>query len=92
VMGRRMPGIGSRVKANSKRRIQREEDLAKKLANRVESFAGEDDRAYVSATLLQPFVSYIIKTKTTFGLSQSQRTIGEAPSGRCRSTSQCSNC
>jgi hypothetical protein len=39
------------------------------LANHVESFAGEDDRAYVSGTLLQPFVSYITKTKTTFGLN-----------------------
>ncbi len=39
------------------------------LANHIESFAGEDDRAYVSTTLLQPFVSYITKTRTTFGLN-----------------------
>jgi len=39
------------------------------LTNHIESFAGEDDRAYVSTTLLQPFVSYITKTKTTFGLN-----------------------
>jgi len=39
------------------------------LANHVESFAGDSDRAYVSGTLLQPFVSYITKTKTTFGLN-----------------------
>jgi len=39
------------------------------LANHVESFAGEDNRAYVSATLLQPFVSYITKTKTTIGVN-----------------------
>jgi hypothetical protein len=30
---------------------------------------GDGGRAYVSATLLQPFVSYITKTKTTFGLN-----------------------
>jgi len=39
------------------------------LANHVESFAGDSKRAYVSGTLLQPFVSYITKTKTTFGLN-----------------------
>ena len=39
------------------------------LANHIESFAGENNRAYVSGTLLQPFVSYITKTKTTFGLN-----------------------
>ena len=39
------------------------------LANHVWSVAGESDRADVSATFLQPFVSYITKTKTTFGVS-----------------------
>lgn len=39
------------------------------LANHIESFAGDDDREDVSATLLNPFVSYITKTKTTFGLN-----------------------
>jgi len=39
------------------------------LANHIESFAGKNNRAYVSGTLLQPFVSYITKTKTTFGLN-----------------------
>jgi hypothetical protein len=39
------------------------------LANHIESFAGERGRPYVSASLLQPFVSYITKTKTTFGLN-----------------------
>jgi hypothetical protein len=39
------------------------------LVSHVESFAGEDHREYVSSTLLQPFVNYITKTKTTFGLS-----------------------
>lgn len=39
------------------------------LANHVESFAGEDDRADISATFVQPFVSYITKTKTTIGLN-----------------------
>lgn len=39
------------------------------LLNHVESFAGEDDRGDISSTFLQPFVSYITKTKTTFGLN-----------------------
>jgi len=39
------------------------------LFNHIESFAGDDDRADVSATFIQPFVSYITKTKTTIGLS-----------------------
>lgn len=39
------------------------------LANHIESFAGDDDRADVSATFLQPFLSYITKTKTTIGLN-----------------------
>ncbi|MFH0729062.1 MAG: transporter [Pseudomonadota bacterium] len=39
------------------------------LANHIESFAGDDDRATLSATFLQPFVSYITKTKTTFGVN-----------------------
>ena len=39
------------------------------LANHIESFAGDADRSYVSGTLLQPFVSYITNTKTTFGLN-----------------------
>jgi hypothetical protein len=39
------------------------------LANHIESFAGDDDRPDVSATFLQPFVSYVTKTKTTLGLN-----------------------
>jgi hypothetical protein len=39
------------------------------LANHVESFAGDDERADISMTFMQPFVSYITKTKTTFGLN-----------------------
>lgn len=39
------------------------------LANHIWSVAGEDDRADVNATFLQPFLSYITKTKTTMGLS-----------------------
>lgn len=38
------------------------------LANHIWSVAGDDDRADINATLMQPFVSYITKTKTTFGL------------------------
>jgi hypothetical protein len=39
------------------------------LGNHIESFAGADDRATISATFLQPFLSYITKTKTTFGIN-----------------------
>jgi hypothetical protein len=39
------------------------------LANHIESFAGKDSRADVSATLLQPFASYITPTQTTFSLN-----------------------
>ena len=39
------------------------------LANHIESFAGDDNRADVSATFVQPFVSYITRTKTSFGLN-----------------------
>ncbi len=39
------------------------------LFNHIESFAGDDDRAYISATFVQPFVTYITKTKTSIGLS-----------------------
>lgn len=39
------------------------------LANHIESFAGASDRADISVTFVQPFLSYITKTKTTFGLN-----------------------
>jgi hypothetical protein len=39
------------------------------LLNHVWSFAGEDNRADVSRTFLQPFVSSTTKTFTTFGLN-----------------------
>lgn len=39
------------------------------LANHIWSFAGNGSRADVSATFLQPFVSYTTKTYTTFGLN-----------------------
>ncbi|MGH8533679.1 MAG: transporter [Gammaproteobacteria bacterium] len=39
------------------------------LANHIWSVAGDDDRADVSSTFLQPFVSYTTKTFTTFGLN-----------------------
>jgi len=39
------------------------------LGNHIWSVAGEDDRSDISATFLQPFLSYITKTKTTFGIS-----------------------
>lgn len=39
------------------------------LANHIWSVSGDDDRADINATFLQPFVSYITKTKTTIGLN-----------------------
>lgn len=39
------------------------------LVNHIESFAGDDDRADISATFLQPFLTYITATKTTFALN-----------------------
>jgi len=39
------------------------------LGNHIWSVAGEGDRADINATFLQPFVSYITKTKTTLGLN-----------------------
>ncbi|EED36850.1 conserved hypothetical protein [Luminiphilus syltensis NOR5-1B] len=39
------------------------------LVNHIESFVGDDDRGDISATFLQPFVSYITPTKTTFSMN-----------------------
>jgi hypothetical protein len=39
------------------------------LANHIWSFAGESDRADVSSTFLQPFLSYTTKKHTTFALN-----------------------
>jgi len=39
------------------------------LANHIEGFSGPAGRADVSATFLQPFVTYITATQTTFGLN-----------------------
>jgi hypothetical protein len=39
------------------------------LVNHIESFAGDDDRSYVSASYMQPFLNYITRTKTTIQLN-----------------------
>jgi hypothetical protein len=39
------------------------------LANHLESFAGNDRRADVSASFMQPFVTYITRTKTSFSFT-----------------------
>jgi hypothetical protein len=39
------------------------------LANHIWSFAGNDKRADISATFIQPFLSYTTKTYTTFGVN-----------------------
>ncbi|TVS10473.1 MAG: transporter [Planctomycetaceae bacterium] len=39
------------------------------LGNHIWSVAGDSDRADVNATFVQPFLSYITPTKTTFGIS-----------------------
>lgn len=38
------------------------------LANHIWSVAGDDERADINATFLQPFVAYVTKTKTTVSL------------------------
>jgi hypothetical protein len=39
------------------------------LANHIWSVSGEDDRADISLSFVQPFLSYITKTKTTLGVN-----------------------
>jgi hypothetical protein len=39
------------------------------LGNHIESFAGDNDRNDISLSFMQPFLSYITKTKTTLGLN-----------------------
>lgn len=39
------------------------------LANHIESFAGDSDRADISATFLQPFVSYVTQSQTTYAVN-----------------------
>jgi len=39
------------------------------LVNHIWSVAGDSNRTNVSSTFLQPFLSYITKTKTTFGIN-----------------------
>ena len=39
------------------------------LANHIWSFAGDDDRGDINATFLQPFVTYVTKTKTTIAFN-----------------------
>jgi hypothetical protein len=39
------------------------------LGNHIQSFAGNHDRADISATFMQPFLAYITSTKTTIGLN-----------------------
>lgn len=43
------------------------------LANHIWSFAGDDDRPYVSNTLLQPFLAY--NTKSGFGITLQTETV-----------------
>jgi len=39
------------------------------LLNHIWSYAGDEQRDYVSSTFIQPFISYTTKTKTTFGVN-----------------------
>jgi hypothetical protein len=39
------------------------------LFNQIWSYAGDDQRDYVSSTFLQPFITYTTKTKTTYGVN-----------------------
>ena len=51
------------------------------LANHISSFAGEDDRDEISATFIQPFISYVTRTKTTFSLNTESTYNWEAEKG-----------
>ena len=39
------------------------------LANHIESFAGDSDRADISATFLQPFLTYVTQSQTTYAVN-----------------------
>jgi hypothetical protein len=39
------------------------------LANHIWSFAGDENRSYVSTTFVQPFISFTTSTKTTFSVN-----------------------
>lgn len=39
------------------------------LLNHVLSFAGDEDRADLNGTFMHPLLSFLTKTKTTFGLN-----------------------
>ena len=39
------------------------------LANHIESFAGKSRRSDVSATFIQPFLTYVTPTQTTFAVN-----------------------
>jgi len=39
------------------------------LVNHIESFAGDNDRADISATFIQPFLSYVTPTQLTFSVN-----------------------
>lgn len=39
------------------------------LSNHIWSYAGDDDRNYVNSTFIQPFLTYITDTKTTFAIN-----------------------
>ncbi len=39
------------------------------LGNHIQSFAGNHNRADISATFMQPFLAYVTSTKTTFSLN-----------------------
>ncbi len=39
------------------------------LANHIESFAGDSDRADISATFIQPFLTHVTASQTTFAIN-----------------------
>ena len=51
------------------------------LANRLWSFAGDDNRADVNQTYVQPFLAYGTKTGVTYNVSSETAANWEAPSG-----------
>ena len=61
------------------------------LLNHIWSVAGDSSRDDVSATFLQPFVTYTTKRFTTFGFNTETTYDWEHQQGPCRSTGLCSN-
>lgn len=54
------------------------------LANHIWSFAGDENRSYVSTTYVQPFLSFTTSTKTTFSVNTESSFDWRPSNGWCR--------